>query len=179
MSVPFLGAQSVIVGDDEAFTCADDPGEIDMGSAARGSITVREAAILTDLARGRCVLEIGTGTGFSAQSMITTARSVVSIDIDPYVIEYVFPRLFALGIECATEIPANRLFDLVFLEGNHSLSSVVADVERARKVSARGGVMVFHDLSFSGVESGLRQLNLLDAVERFGTPLGLGMLKLA
>lgn len=160
------------LGSEVAYNLEGDPGEIRL-SAPRGSITDREADILMEYARERSVLEIGTGTGFSSEQMVTVAKSVTTVDIDPWVIENVFPYLSALGIRCLEKSPDQGVFDMVFLDGSHIQEDVIRDIETAVRLTRPGAVVFLHDLHLPGVAMAARASGL--DVERFGTSLHLAL----
>jgi hypothetical protein len=66
----------------------EDPGEAYYGgSPKRLSVTDEEAEILAKLATGMTVLELGTGLGVSTKALASTAKSVITVDPDPWVRE--------------------------------------------------------------------------------------------
>lgn len=160
----------VYVKGERAYNVEGDPGEILLG-APRGSITEREAEILAGLADGKDVLEIGTGTGFSSREMASRARSVTTIDVDPFVTATIFPILREMGIHCATEVPEGGEYDLVFIDGSHATEAVIRDYERTIGHVRRPGVVAFHDTHFASVGLALRKLGIVP--HDYGTALGL------
>jgi hypothetical protein len=85
-----------------AYQHPDDPGE-PIFMTPRISITDDEGEILYILSKGKDVLEIGTGLGVSTCWLADNAHKVVSVDIDPWVQEKVWP-----GIE-------NKYKNVIFL----------------------------------------------------------------
>jgi predicted O-methyltransferase YrrM len=136
-----------------------DPGEIGYGSGApsRVSVDVEECRILAALAMGRTVIEIGTGLGVSTRAMAATALSIVTVDIDPWVIENVYPELSELGIVCLEAVPGGCRFDFAFIDGNHRPDSVKRDAHIATSVLVPGGFLAFHDVFASNVVEGIEK----------------------
>lgn len=124
--------------------------------------------------RGDCVIEIGSYRGRSISMLALALRGVGSdmplISIDPHACEptnaeHVRLALAQIGEEqrlvhfpCTSD-EASRLLRpgcaaLVFIDGDHSYKSVVADFTRYREILAPGGIMVFHDYGY-GTHNGL------------------------
>lgn len=136
----------------------DDPGEPQHGHKRIG-ISLDEDAVLGALARGRTVLEVGTGLGYSTRAMLHGgAARVVTVDPDPWVHRVIWPELrryepnvglleMLRELRELRELPsaAAMQFDMAFIDGAHDYSSVRHDaVECARRVLP-GGLLVFHD----------------------------------
>ncbi|MBP7570907.1 MAG: class I SAM-dependent methyltransferase [Acidobacteria bacterium] len=134
------------------YTSPDDPGEPGHCGAPRWSVTDDEAALLTLLARGKRVLEVGTGLGVSTRALARSAASVVTIDIDPWVQEQVWPDLPA-AVRREQAPPVEGQFDLVFIDGEHSAASVAADLVATLPLLRPGGLIVLHDMHGDGVRS--------------------------
>ena len=129
------------------------------GVRKRWSVTEQEAKVLSLLAHGRKVLEVGTGLGISARAMVLTARSVTTIDPDPWIQESVeLP-----GVLMLADWPDERVnkYDMIFIDGDHEAKAVQADLTEARKRLAPGGFMAFHDYvpRVPGVMDGLKHLD--------------------
>jgi hypothetical protein len=158
---------------------ADDPGEPGGGGQRRG-IALDEEAILTGLARGRCVLEIGTGLGFSTRALARSAFHVVSVDVDPWVGEVIVPALQQElpWVDFVTQIPELVTFDLAFVDGEHSAEAVARDL----RVVIRLGVpmVVMHDWGADPrVREGVERVIGVEAVGRvgvFATTYGMALL---
>jgi predicted O-methyltransferase YrrM len=129
------------------------------GRLINTSLTGPEAETLARLADGRDVLEVGSAFGYSAAVMVLGGAKHVTA-VDPH------DRLNSHGVMLANlkgagvagqvtvvrgESPAalDRLsgpYGLVFIDGDHTASGVLADVGAARKLLAGGGVLAVHDL---------------------------------
>lgn len=129
----------------------DDPGE-PSSRVARISIADDERTVLAEMAAGRNVLEIGTGLGVSTRALATTARWVVTCDIDTWVHETIWPDL-PRNVSCVHDVErathvltmSSAGFDLVFIDGDHSEAALRADVATAERMLAPGGTIVVHD----------------------------------
>lgn len=132
----------------------DDPGEPSTGKP-RLSISDQEASILSALAAGRRVYEIGTGLGVSTRALARWATEVVTQDVDPWVAVTIAPTLDLANVTCVQDrdercgVP----FDLVFIDGNHTTSVVREDIQFAR--SLRPDVIVMHDAHYDNVKRAL------------------------
>ena len=176
----------LVANADTAFTMKGDPGCNKVPGPARISITVKEAELLADMARGKDVIEIGTGTGFSAFAMSTTAHTVTTLDIDPFVHEHVFPKLEARGIFCAHALPplgwgcpscAHRQregYGFAFIDGHHTADDVVRDYRRVLPFLAPGSMVAFHDLHNRSMKRGLTDIGI--EPEELGTALHIGVI---
>lgn len=131
----------------------DDPGEPSTGRA-RVSIADDEVRILAYLAAGRRVLEIGTGLGVSTKALASQAKTVCTVDIDPWVQETIWPDL-PETVRARDQVPIGLRFDLVFIDGNHGTDAVRADIAAARAVCVPGGMIVCHDANYGRVAAGL------------------------
>jgi hypothetical protein len=129
---------------DTIYWLENDPGDKSNACTRRNSITEEEADILREDFRDLVVCEIGTGTGFSAEVMSKTA-TVVTVDIDSFVHEVVFPNLRRMGVVCLRTLP-DGLFDAVFIDGGHSFEQVMKDLGWAKAHLTCGGFIVCHDL---------------------------------
>lgn len=123
-----------------------DPGEPQHG-IPRVGIARDEEPLLAALGRGRSVLEIGTGLGYSARAFLAGgARRVVTVDIDPWVGSAIVPALpKGIGFRGDWPPPGGRPFDVVFVDGAHDKESVREDTRRALAAVVPGGLVVFHD----------------------------------
>jgi predicted O-methyltransferase YrrM len=106
-------------------------------------------------------LEIGTRTGAGALHLASGGASVTTIDIDPGCA----PRVEALARErglvavkgltgdSSRQELRDRLaaqkFDLVFIDGNHTRASVLADVQNFLPLLRPGGVLLVDDTRLS------------------------------
>ena len=99
-------------------------------------------------------LEIGTGykgglSRFLAQDM---GWLVTSIDINAY--HHAFERVHYIVSQ--SRILLNEPFDLVFIDGDHSYASVIADFEHYEKFAIK--VIAFHDIEGLRNCEGVKQL---------------------
>lgn len=128
----------------------DDPGEPGYGedyTLPRRSVTDQEARILASLARGKTVLEIGTGLAVSTRALASRALRVVTVDVDPWVRDPGLPN-----VEFRRDLPPKDMqFDFVFIDGNHNKESVVADIESCRHIP----LLVLHDTYYDSVQEAI------------------------
>jgi len=136
--------------DGGSYRCADDPGEPSTGDP-RLSVTDDEAAILAAFAIGRHVVEIGTGLGVSTRAFARTAASVVTVDIDPWVQDTIWPSLPGRVVPTPT-LPVGRLFDICFVDGDHSTEATAADIDWGQR-NAR--IVLVHDVAYPNVAAAL------------------------
>jgi len=112
-----------------------------------GSSTPEVQALLRVLAAGRDVAEIGTALGEGAAALADTARSVVTIEVDPGRAEIARQRLAgranveALQGDAYTLLRGRRPFGLVFADGG------VADWEQILEMLEPCGLIVKDDLT--------------------------------
>lgn len=132
----------------------DDPGEPTTGQP-RVSVSDLEASILEALARGRHVVEIGTGLGVSTRALAAHARTVHTIDVDPWVHATIWPDLPSN----TTGVPDRRLvagrFDLAFVDGDHSRQAALDDLTWC---AARARIVIAHDTNYESVRRACDQL---------------------
>lgn len=125
------------------------------------SLTARETAKLRDLAEGGVVLEIGSAYGYSAiQCAEAGARWVLAVDphagenLGSY--ETMRENVSARRVEDrvtiwrttsrkAFECLPDGMFDLVFVDGDHSEDAVAHDIREAWRVLKPGGWLACHD----------------------------------
>lgn len=125
------------------FTHDGDPGE-PSSNAPRVSVTLGEARILAGLVAGLQVLEIGTGLGVATTWMASTATSVVTVDIDPWVWETIWPAQ-ADNVLCVTStVNLTGPFGAVFIDGDHTPAALAVDLSEAARL-APGGLLIVHD----------------------------------
>lgn len=138
-----------------------DPGEpgADGQGGQRVSITDEEAKIISLLCVGADVLEIGTGVGVSAANISKTARSVTTIDIDPWVHEAVWPSL-PRNVKTCKDIKKlkNEKFDICFLDGDHTKEQVIIDMKNVYDMV--DDLIILHDFRLVGVIEALKELGL-------------------
>jgi len=124
-----------------------------------GWLSPEEGKALSELARGKRVLEIGSYCGLSTVYLARTAASVTAMDYfdgrgteepkDTYPEFLAAMQRHGVADKVTTchpdaELPSTE-YDLVFIDGAHDYQSVRADVDKAERVLADGGTIVFHD----------------------------------
>lgn len=139
----------------------DDPGEIDIDppGSKRLSVTETEVEILTELARGHTVLEIGTGLGVSTVALAKDHGVVWTVDPDPWVQEHIWPDLIEGGVQCFSSLETIELrmrtfawrFSLAFIDGNHVYDAVMSDLEAVKPLLLPFCPVVLHDYSHTDV----------------------------
>lgn len=113
-----------------------------------GSSIATVQRLLTVLAAGRRCAEVGTAFGEGAAAMASTARSVVTVEIDPERAELAAARLRGLqNVELLVgdwrdHLPRRAPFDLLFFDGGH-----MDEASDAVDLVAAGGLIVKDDLS--------------------------------
>ena len=136
---------NLIKSDINGYYSPEDPGE--PGGGKRLSVNDEEARIIATFCKGKRVLEIGTGLGVATRIIAKAASHVVTIDIDPFVIENVFPALMEYrNIDCLT-IPQTDLefFDACLIDGLHTYDQCIEDIQTAHARVKKGGLLIFHD----------------------------------
>ncbi len=142
-----------------------------------GATAIREVqALLRALAAGRHVAELGSAYGETAAIVAETARSVVTVELDPERAAVARDRLRGLANVEALEGDAYELlrgrgpFGLVFADGG------AYDWEAVLALTAPGGIVVKDDLTPGRPTEGdpVREFLLRDprlaAAEILGTP---------
>jgi predicted O-methyltransferase YrrM len=124
------------------------------------SVTEAEAAELGRLAAGREVLEVGAAYGFSTVTLALSATWVTSVDPHTWLPSYapLLRNLNAYAVDDRVTVlqgwsfdvlpqlaEAGRIFDLVFVDGDHAEQAVDHDVTWGRKLLAPGGTLAAHD----------------------------------
>lgn len=149
---------------------SDDPGEPVIGKP-RVSITEAEGLILSGLALGKNVLEIGTGLGVSTRALAKYAISVITHDIDPWVQQAIWPELRdALSNVSFTPHRPEIRVDVVFIDADHDTAAVRADIEYAETCLGKHGLIIAHDTNYQTVQSALD-----NRWQRIPTEHGLGL----
>lgn len=147
--------------------------------AKRWSVTQTDAAVLQALAKGRRVIEIGTGLGVSSASMAEVGASVVTIDIDPWVAETVAPHLpdsvrFELGRDGVGD---GERFDLAFIDGLHTPEAVQEDIAFVIGKLDLPAVIALHDAGDENVQQGIEMAGFSPAdVAYVPTKAGIALL---
>lgn len=134
----------------------DDPGEPTTGKP-RISIADDEIDILTEAARGHIVLEIGTGLGVSTRALAQHAKSVITVDPDPWVKEHIRHTLPGNVLHVATidDIPDGIPFNMAFIDGDHSTESTLRDIKTVRELCTVGTRIWVHDAKYPNVAAAL------------------------
>lgn len=125
------------------------------------SVTRDEAAALGRLAAGRNVLEVGSAYGFSAIVMALAGARVTAVDWHADIAgsrEAMEAAISAYEVGDRVEILAGpsqhflpclagggHLFDLVFIDSDHSGDAIRHDIQWGLKLLAPGGVLAVHD----------------------------------
>ncbi len=123
-----------------------------------GWLRPAEGKVLTKLASGKRVLEIGTYCGLATVCLARSAESVVTVDYfdgrgtpDPRDTLPIFRAAIERhGVKDKVTwlYPDDELegkFDLAFIDASHRYEDVKADIEKCRAVLVDGGVLAFHD----------------------------------
>jgi predicted O-methyltransferase YrrM len=131
----------------------DDPGEPTTG-VPRLSVTDAEAAILAERVAGLHVLEVGTGLGVSTRAMAATAATVHTVDIDPWVIENIWPDL-PDNVDRTTAVPQRGGFGAVFIDGDHSTEATLRDIGVALSLLGPDGFVLVHDANYPKVRKAI------------------------
>jgi len=113
-----------------------------------GSSIPEVQALLRVLAAGRDVVELGAAFGEGAAALAETARSVVTVELDPGRAAIARERLAGLGNvellegDCYEQLRGRGPFGLVFADGGRPL-----DWEAILALVAPGGLLVKDDLT--------------------------------
>lgn len=147
--------------DNGSYTHPDDTGE-PTTLKPRVSITDDEGAILSGLAAGRNVFEIGTGLGVSTRALARWACRVVTHDIDPWVQHNIWPDLLLVAGVTPTrdDYVSPRNFDLVFIDGDHATEAVQRDITFAADIEPV--LIVCHDAKYLNVRRAIESADFLD-----------------
>jgi predicted O-methyltransferase YrrM len=151
----------------DLYILPNDPGEeTNPTNAPRRSVSDREAGILSCLAAGKTVLEIGTGTGFSTHALAHAASCVTTLDTSSWVKAEVFPKLAALpNVICRSggdrAFFNNLAFHMVFIDGDHNVEPTLEDLGFAIRVLHPYGLIVLHDARDPRVRLAINQIDWL------------------
>jgi predicted O-methyltransferase YrrM len=145
-----------------AYTLDGDAGPSAKGTGpTRWSVSEPQALMLSQLAKGKRCLEIGTGTGFSTEALAKTATHVSTFDVDDEVRRLVWPGLPKNVIPYDRRheglSQAGREFDLIFVDGQHHQPAVKKDILEALPLMKREALWVFHDAQMHGVERAITE----------------------
>lgn len=141
-----------------------------------GWLSLAEAEVLREMARGKTVLEIGSWLGRSTAALASVARLVVAVDhhhgppydgegstlgrflknLEQREIKNVLPFL----ADSAVALPVlGPCFDLAFIDGAHDAVSAMIDGKAAWRVVVPGGWLAFHDYgNHAGVSGAVDEL---------------------
>ena len=134
------------------------------------------------------VLEIGCDVGNSTTAFLYGASlSVTSIDLNPRCAEN-FPglakwRFIAGDSRALTTISqvADQVFDVLFIDGDHSYETAAADLANYSDLVRRGGLILMHDVccpdTYPGVRRAFDEFPLGEKSIREGS-YGLGVIQL-
>lgn len=159
-----------------SFVHPRDPGEFAYGTATpRMSVSVEEAKILSWLARGCVVIEIGTGLAVSTRALAERAQIVSTVDNDPWVHSTIWPLLeHTPRVVTFTSIPENHVrADLVFIDGDHRAPGVERDIASVKPFCRPDTLVVFHDVKYSNVGDVVRAASRV--MRKIDTVHGLGL----
>lgn len=160
----------------------EDPGEPSASSHGKPRISIsdQEARILAALAIDSEVVEIGTGLGVSTRALLMYAFSVCTVDIDPWVHENIWPALRDEGAETVAdreELRGERAPDFIFIDADHTPEAVARDLDFARELIYRPGLIVMHDTNFDNIREGIAIAGLKkDDWAHVPTEHGLGLM---
>jgi predicted O-methyltransferase YrrM len=115
---------------------------------------------LIRLTKARSILEIGVFEGYTTAEMIAALPKgglFVGVDIEDYVTPENKAKMKAArdrgvvvdfflenSLVKMKELPKNH-FDIIFIDGNHEHSHVLAEFKLAEKLITQNGIIVFHD----------------------------------
>lgn len=124
-----------------------DPGEPQTGEP-RISVSDREAALLARLVSGLAVLEIGTGLGVSTRAIASTSPRVITVDIDPWVHETIWPTLPGNVQKLGGRPDPMRSIQAVFIDGDHDRHAALDDIRYATSFAE---LVIVHDTNYAAV----------------------------
>jgi predicted O-methyltransferase YrrM len=131
------------------------------GVTINTSLTAAETAELQRLAAGKRVLEVGSAYGYSTVALALVATRVTAVDPHTWLdsLPTLERNLAAAGVankvtiirgDSRAVLPrlalAGPMFDLVWIDGDHSADVVASDIEWAVKLLNPGGILALHDL---------------------------------
>ncbi len=143
------------------------------------AVSREECERLAELAEGKLVLEIGSEYGRSTIALASTARVVHAVDwhkgdqasglkdsltgflgnLQRYEVRN--KVIIHLGrSEDILPILRPAIFDVVFIDGDHSVEAATRDAEFAATLTCSGGAIVFHDADQSQVLAVARGLSV-------------------
>jgi predicted O-methyltransferase YrrM len=129
----------------------------------RGWMNALEGETLYNLARDRVVLELGSYAGLSTLCMAQSASRVVACDTfdgrATYAPGLTFPEFWTnisrygfadkvtalVGTSCSALPFLAPIFDMVFIDADHSYDAVLHDLQASVKLLKPGGILACHD----------------------------------
>jgi predicted O-methyltransferase YrrM len=136
----------------------------------------RKLAVLLSAARGRRrVVELGTGTAWTAISLVLAdpGRVVLSYDLVERPERDRYLRLVSAGTRRRLQFVGasgdggpqdSELVDLLYIDSSHNRKDTISEVEAWRPALGRGSVVVFDDFAhpdYPGVKEAVRYLGLV------------------
>jgi predicted O-methyltransferase YrrM len=119
---------------------------------AGGSSIPEVRRLLAVLAAGKRVAEVGTAFGLGAQALASTAREVVTVELDPERARLArealagLPNVEALEGDWAELLPPRAPFELLFMDGG-GWKLDLAQAGRMLELLAPGGLAVVDDMT--------------------------------
>ena len=119
---------------------------------AGGSSIPEVRRLLAVLAAGKRVAEVGTAFGLGAQALASTAREVVTVELDPERARVArealagLPNVEALEGDWEELLPPRAPFELVFMDGG-GWKLDLAQAARMLELLAPGGLAVVDDMT--------------------------------
>jgi predicted O-methyltransferase YrrM len=141
----------------------------------------RRLAVLLNAARGRRrVVELGTGTAWTAISLALADPGRVVLSYDPIerpererYLRLVSPRtrrrLTFMGVSGDEGPRDNGMVELLYIDSSHDREDTISEVEAWRPALGEGSLVVFDDFAHSdypGVEEAVRYLGLVGEQRR-------------
>jgi predicted O-methyltransferase YrrM len=135
----------------------------------------RKLAVLLSAANGRRhIVELGTGTGWTAISLVLADRGRVVLSYDPIerperelYLRLVNPgtrrRLTFVGASGDEGPRASGMVELLYIDSSHDREDTIREIEAWRPVLEEGSLVVFDDFGnaeYPGVEEAVRYLRL-------------------
>lgn len=124
-----------------------------------GWLHAEEGRALSELAKGKDVLEIGSFCGLSTICIARTAKSVTAVDyFDGRATPIPGSTFEVFHYNCNRHNVADKIkianpdsdltgreYDFIFIDGDHSYEAVVKDIEKTSRLLKPGGLLAFHD----------------------------------
>lgn len=115
-----------------------------------GWMSEKELLALSELSRGRDVLELGRFCGLSTLHLAKHAKSVTSVDLlDSSIAKQELDRCGCNPVNLITDYFSNSPpgpYNFIFLDGHHDRDSVLADcIEIQSRLAGKNSYIAFHD----------------------------------